>query len=367
MPRRPVQRHVVSNTPRREYVFSQQATIHDVVVHYQEKLRKELVTLHADGILNRTVDQIVDDFVARYTLNVPTLDKSAMAELPRQEIQMEVPRVTQNRFFPGPGPFFVPATLFTLRIPFSGDRNLLRYPASGFAGHIPAELGDDAVFLTYRAEKPDGDAIKREFDNQISRIETNLEFVRGPAQEWNNRLVSAVRPQVEKRYAQTQQNHSIDLGYAKAPAPTSVTPAAPPKSEAQRFDVFLSHAWEDKDAIARPLYEGLTAAGVSVWFDEAVLKLGDSLRRKIDDGLARCNFGIIIISPSFLNKEWPQRELDGLVALEVQSGKTKILPIWHEIDKETLLQRSPTLADRVAGKSSEGVAALVQKILAVVK
>jgi hypothetical protein len=95
--------------------------------------------------------------------------------------------------------------------------------------------------------------------------------------------------------------------------------------------------------------------------------MGDSLRRKIDDGLARCNFGIIVISPSFLNKEWPQRELDGLVALEVQSGKTKILPIWHEIDKEALLRCSPTLADKVAGKSTEGISALVQKILAVVR
>jgi hypothetical protein len=367
MPRRPVQRRVVSNAPRREYVFSQQATIHDVVAHYQEKLRKELVTLQADGLLNRSVDQIVDDFVARYALNVPTLDKPAMAELPRQEIQLEVPRVSQNRVFAGPGPFFVPATLFTVRIPFSGDRNLFRYPASGFAGHIPAELGDDAVFLTYRAENPDAEAIKREFDNQISRIETSLEFVRGPAQEWNNRLVSQVRPQVEKRHAQAQQNHSIDLGYAKAPAPSPVPAAAPPKREALRYDVFLSHAWEDKDAIARPLYDALTAAGVSVWFDEAVLKLGDSLRRKIDDGLARCSYGIIIISPSFLNKEWPQRELDGLVSLEVQSGKTKILPIWHEIDKETLVRRSPTLADRVAGKSSEGIPALVQKVLAALR
>jgi len=85
--------------------------------------------------------------------------------------------------FAGPGPFFVSATLFTIRIPFSGDRNLLRYPASGFSGHIPAELGDDAVFLTYRSEKPEASAIQKEFDNQISRIETCLEFVRGPAQE----------------------------------------------------------------------------------------------------------------------------------------------------------------------------------------
>jgi len=228
-------------------------------------------------------------------------------------------------------------------------------------------LGEDAVFLTYRAERSDADAIRREFDNQISRIEANLEFVRGPAQEWNNRLASTIRPEVEKRYAQTQQNYDIDLGYAKALVQMSAAPAAAPEREAKRFDVFLSHAWEDKDAIARPLFEALTAAGVSVSFDEAVLKLGDSLHRKIHDGLARCIFGIVIISPSFLSKEWPQRELDGLVGLQVQSRETKILPIWHEMDQETLLKRSPTLADRVAGRSSEGVAALTDKILAVVK
>ena len=120
---------------------------------------------------------------------------------------MEVPRVSQNRVLAGPGPFYVPATLFTLKIPFTGDRNLLRYPASGFFGHIPAELGEDAVYLTYQTEKPDAAAIKREFDNQLSRIESSLEFVRGPAEEWNSRLASLVRPQVEKRHAQTQQNH----------------------------------------------------------------------------------------------------------------------------------------------------------------
>lgn len=188
-------------------------------------------------------------------------------------------------------------------MPFSGDRNLLRYPASGFGGHIPAELGDDAVFLTYRAEKPDQEQIKREFDNQISRIETALEFARGPAQEWNNRLPSLVRPQVEKRHAQAKQNHSIDLGYAKASAPSRVAPPVAPERHSQKYDIFLSHAWEDKAAIARPLYEALVAAGISVWFDEAVLKLGDSLRRKIDDGLARCHYGVITISPSFLSKE----------------------------------------------------------------
>jgi hypothetical protein len=141
---------------------------------------------------------------------------------------------------------------------------------------------------------------------------------------------------------------------------------APPPTRLAKYDFFLSHAWEDKETIARPLYGALTSAGASVWFDEAELKIGDSLRRKIEDGLARCKFGIVIISPNFLNKEWPQRELDGLVALEVESGMTKILPIWHEIDRDLLLRCSPVLADRVAGKSSEGVEALAKKILRVI-
>jgi hypothetical protein len=122
-------------------------------------------------------------------------------------------------------------------------------------------------------------------------------------------------------------------------------PGVTHESQPHRYNTFLSHAWEDKEAIARPLYEALTAAGVSVWFDEAGLKIGDSLRRKIDEGLARCDYGIVIISPNFL-KEWPQRELDGLVALEVQSGKTRILPIWHDIDKEALLEVNPSSETR---------------------
>lgn len=355
-------------SPRREYVFSENATIHDVKAHLEERLRKELATLAPDHLLSHTVDEIVSEIVKRYMLHVPVLNREAIAELPRQEIQMEVPAFTQDRAFFGPGPHYVPATLFTLKIPFTGDRDLLRYPASGFGGHIPAELGEDAVFLTYRAEKPDPVAIQKEFDNQTHRIETALQFVRGPAEEWNSRLPSLIRPKVEQRHAQVGSSHAVDLGYPKAPAtPRPVVTSTTAERQIARYDFFLSHASEDKESIARPLYNALTAAGVTVWFDQAVLKIGDSLRRKIDEGLAKCTYGIVIISPSFLAKEWPQRELDGLVALEVQSGKTKILPIWHEIDRDALTRRSPVLADRVAGKSIEGVDALVKKILAVIE
>lgn len=140
-----------------------------------------------------------------------------------------------------------------------------------------------------------------------------------------------------------------------------------PAANQKGHDLFLSHASEDKNAIARPLYAALANEGISVWFDEAVLEIGDSLRRKIDEGLAKCRFGAVILSPRFLSKQWPQRELDGLVARETASGEKAILPIWHELDRDTLMRYSPPLADRLAGRSEEGVPALVQKILRVLR
>ena len=140
------------------------------------------------------------------------------------------------------------------------------------------------------------------------------------------------------------------------------TAATDSAKDSGTFDVFISHASEDKKAIARPLYEALKARGLSVWFDEAELTLGDSLRRKIDDGLVRCRYGIVILSPRFLEKEWPQRELDGLVARETTSGQKALLPVWHDLDKQTLLRYSPTLADRLAADTRKGLDTLVAQI-----
>jgi hypothetical protein len=173
-----------------------------------------------------------------------------------------------------------------------------------------------------------------------------------------NYLVGLVRPSgVTPGNAANAQLPGRDLSVATSGAGTALG----------SIDVFISHASEDKDAIARPLFHALSARGVSVWFDEATLELGDSLRRKIDEGLARCRYGVLIISPAFLSKRWPQRELDALVARETTSGEKAILPIWHNIEATTLLQYSPMLVDRLAASSREGVTAIVEKILRVLE
>ena len=81
--------------------------------------------------------------------------------------------------------------------------------------------------------------------------------------------------------------------------------------QSEQFDVFISHASEDKDELVRELVQKSTAAGLKVFYDELTLSWGDSLRSKIEFGLANSRFGVVVLSDAFFKKEWPQRELDG--------------------------------------------------------
>ena len=130
----------------------------------------------------------------------------------------------------------------------------------------------------------------------------------------------------------------------------------------REWDAFISHAGEDKDDVVRPLAEGLQESGLSVWFDEFELKVGDSLRESIDRGLSRSRFGIVVFSPHFFNKQWPQNELNGLVTRETGDAKV-ILPVWHNIDAEAVRTVSPVLADRVATSSSKGLKRVIEDLM----
>lgn len=79
----------------------------------------------------------------------------------------------------------------------------------------------------------------------------------------------------------------------------------------KEWDVFISHASEDQETFVRPLAEALTQLGVRVWYSEFSLKLGDSLSRSIDKGLAGSTFGLVVISEFFINKKWPETRTKG--------------------------------------------------------
>lgn len=119
----------------------------------------------------------------------------------------------------------------------------------------------------------------------------------------------------------------------------------------EEYDVFISHASEDKESFADALCKELQEAEIKVWYDTLSIAWGDSLRAKIDNGLKKSKYGIVIISRDYIKKGWTQYELDGLFQREMTGGKT-ILPIWHNITKQEVEEFSHTLAGRKALNSS---------------
>lgn len=115
------------------------------------------------------------------------------------------------------------------------------------------------------------------------------------------------------------------------------------------YDVFVSHAWEDKSDFVDEFVEELTALGIKVWYDTRQIKWGDSMRERIDDGLKKSQFGIVVLSPNYIaeNKYWTKAELDGLFQLESVNGKT-LLPIWHNLTKQQVMNYSPIIASKLA-------------------
>ena len=119
----------------------------------------------------------------------------------------------------------------------------------------------------------------------------------------------------------------------------------------KQYDFFISHASEDKEGFVRQLADALQAKGASVWYDEFSLKVGSSLREEIERGLANSQFGVVVLSKFFFEKEWTNKELSGLFALEAK-GASRILPIWHNVSADEVTTYSPILADKVALNTS---------------
>lgn len=117
----------------------------------------------------------------------------------------------------------------------------------------------------------------------------------------------------------------------------------------EEYDVFVSHAWEDKEDFVDEFVSELRKQGLRVWYDTEKLKWGDSMREKIDKGLSKSRYGVVVLSPNYIaeHKYWTKAELNGLFQVETINGKT-ILPIWHNLTKKQVTEYSPIIADRKA-------------------
>jgi hypothetical protein len=159
------------------------------------------------------------------------------------------------------------------------------------------------------------------------------------------RINPKMRMQIETELA---QSNIINNG---------IYPNGSPSISNYGYDFFISHASEDKTPFVESLANALTLEGYKVWYDKFSLMWGDKLRRTIEEGLRSSHYGIVVLSPNFFRKEWPQKELDALFALEESS--LRILPIWLNITKEKVAISAPLLADRLAIRADEGIPRII--------
>ena len=182
----------------------------------------------------------------------------------------------------------------------------------------------------------------RQFESKSNRAINDLKRLERQAKSYQSKLRSSSTPSLHytpSLYLGNSEYISNDIYYDRA-------------DEVKSYDVFISHASEDKADVARPLAHALESNGLVVWYDEFEMRIGDSLRRKIDKGIANSNFGIIVISRNFLSKGWANYELDGLITRSV-NGEQRLLPIWHNITKKEIMDYCPSILDKIARSTTE--------------
>lgn len=197
-----------------------------------------------------------------------------------------------------------------------------------------------------RIDGTDADLMRKLADKEKSLSERRARLAKEEADQAKRLREENKRELDRQRRAADDLQRSI-ASTSRSITQVSSTTFAKEATEEPDYDFFISHASEDKDEVARPLAEALSVLGCKVWYDELTLKVGDSLRRSIDKGIARSRFGVVVLSETFFKKDWTQRELDGLTQQEI-AGESRILPLWHRVTAAEVRKFSPSLADKVA-------------------
>ncbi len=143
-------------------------------------------------------------------------------------------------------------------------------------------------------------------------------------------------------------------GHAQAPPTQSHLP--------RRWDVFISHAGEDKEGVAAPLTKLLEYAHLRVWLDAGELAVNDDLIQRITEGLDNCHIGVVIISSNFIRKKFTNYELKHLLKLEIEERKPTIL-VMHGLTYGDIEKAYPDVANRIMLDTKDGLESVARKII----
>ena len=207
-----------------------------------------------------------------------------------------------------------------------------------------------------KKEKDSADLGRKIADKRNRKLDEQMKLQK--AQEQENKK----QQDLAKKLQQSYEQQIIDLTNQLKIANSRELMNDNTASELDEYDVFVSHAWEDKESFVDEFVTELEKQNLKVWYDKKQMKLGDSMRQKIDEGLSKSRFGIVVLSPDYIKdgKYWTKAELDGLFQLESVNGKT-IIPIWHNLLKKDVMAYSPTIAGRIAACTAISTPAEIAK------
>lgn len=125
-------------------------------------------------------------------------------------------------------------------------------------------------------------------------------------------------------------------------------------------EVFVSYASGDRE-VAEAIARGLTELGIPTFFDRFSIEVGESVVESVQRGLASAKFGVIVVSPDSLTKNWPRAEVKQLMRAQIED-RTRLLPVWHNVTAAEVREHQPGLEDVWAANTAAGLRAVIRTL-----
>jgi hypothetical protein len=129
----------------------------------------------------------------------------------------------------------------------------------------------------------------------------------------------------------------------------------------KEYDVFLSHANLDKDDYARPLAERLDSSGITCWLDEREISWGDSITKKVNEGLQKSRFVILLLSENYIDRGWTNAEMQSAVNKQNSQGQKVVLPLFIG-DRKKLVENYHLITDIQGVNWDDGLVSIIEKL-----
>lgn len=175
----------------------------DLLFAYPQMLAKAIEATDRNTILNASLSDLTDHFVSKFICDIPKLHLDQAHQLDPQDVPIDV-SYDIRRSFRDEGPHYLQGTLFTLVVPFDGDADFFgMQPSTFYSSGVHGQVESSRLVLHHRQLDPDGQAVKRDFDQKIAQVQESLEKQRHDTRDWNAKLPETVRGLLEARKKKT--------------------------------------------------------------------------------------------------------------------------------------------------------------------